>query len=312
MNQTGNLGDNIKKAFCIMKTSTDGGRQWSGFKRITPSGMTEIGACKGLYDAEHKKVLVQYAHCPSGDCSADTKSGKKKWFQMKADEDCKTFTSPKDISSMLTAGDCPVMPGTVAGNRIQLRDTHRILWGGSSHNKPCMWYSDDGGDTYKTKWVRNLDSPNEFSLVQAPDGRVYMNSRAKSGTGCGDKRVESWSSDGGLTWSDAKCSSLQAATNQNVHDCEASMTYWNGQILFFNPSTHGGPRGKMKVHCSTNGKSWSGSYSVSSTADGGYSDLITTDKNTKLLMGFSNTGASNVWAISHDLDFCKSSEEVVV
>merc|ERR1712039_746292 len=98
-----------------------------------------------------------------------TKSGKKKWYQIKSDSDGQKWSSPKDISSMLTAGDCPVMPGTVAGNRIQLRDSHRLLWGGESNYKPCFWYSDDGGETYKTTYVKNVREPAEFSLVQTKE-----------------------------------------------------------------------------------------------------------------------------------------------
>merc|ERR1712070_1263601 len=114
-----------------------------------------------------------------------------------------------------------------------------------------MGYSDDGGETYKTKYVKNVREPNEFSLVQTNEGRVYMNGRNEENIVCPDhKRRQYWSNDGGETWSGPECSPLHDSINGAGHGCEASMTYNGGTIFFLNPSSQGTQREKMKVHCS--------------------------------------------------------------
>lgn len=292
-----------------MKSSTTGGRTWANFSQVSPSGMTEIGACKGVYDANNSRIVVQYSHCPTGDCATSASEGKAKLFQISSDNEGQHWSSPKDLTSMLTAGECPEFPGQVAGNRIQLRDTHRLLWGGESKSKPCFWYSDDGGETYKTTYVTNVKQPNEFSLVQTKEGNIYMNGRNLDNKVCSDdKRREYLSKDGGKTWKGPDCSSLKDSKNGAGHGCEASMTYQGGTLFFLNPSSHGTEREKMKVHCSLDSaKTWPYSYSVQSTKVGGYSDIVVTNKGTKLLLGFDGDGSTNVWAVLIGLDWCKGS-----
>merc|ERR1712039_462318 len=192
----------------------------------------------------------------------------------------------------------------------------RLLWGGETQGKTCLWYSDDGGNTYKTTWA-NVGKPNEFSLVDAGSGNIYMNSRKGDGCSETNHRREYRSADNGITWTGPTCSPLLDAVNTHGHGCEASLTHVNGKLLFFNPSGDAqNARTHMQVHCSLDqGKSWPSKYSVSSTHDGGYSDLIYLADKTgpnPLLLGFQNSGNNNIWTVHISLGWCKTAESIVV
>jgi len=195
-----------------------------------------------------------------------------------------------------------------AGNRIQT-STGRLLWGGETTSGPCFWYSDDGGATYNTTRA-HVGKPNEFSLVETSNGVIIMNSRKGDGCSQTNHRREYRSTDNGLTWTGPTCSPLLDAVNQHNHGCEASIINAKGKLLFLNPSGSGkGARTHMKVHCSLdNGKTWPSSYAVTSTSDGGYSDLIYMPDKSKnaVMLGFNSGDNNNIVTVHIGTSWCGS------
>ena len=307
-NQTDDqLGDIMGEATCVMKSSGSHGVSWGNFTTLSPPGKTGYGECKGIWDATRNRLVVQYSFTPSGDSS---KTAGKTFYQITSTDHGKKWTTPRDLTKELAGcDDGDAKPRMMAGNRIQTM-TGRLLWGGESNGAPCFWYSDDGGDTYHTtKRQEHLQDPNEFSLVQTKSpGHIYMNSR--KGTGCSQSnhRRQYLSLDDGVTWTGPNCSTLIDAVNEHGHGCEASLTLHGSNLFFLNPSGTGtDARTDMQVHCSKDsGRSWTSKYKVSSTHDGGYSDIIhLNDKSTNpLLLGFHNSDNSNILTIFIGTSWC--------
>lgn len=302
------VGDIMGEAICVMKSSSTHGVNWGNFTTLSPEGKKGYGECKGLFDVHRRQLVVQYSHTPSGD-SAQTAG--KSFYQITSTNHGKTWSNPQNLTADISGCDAgDAKPRMMAGNRLQT-SSGRLLWGGESSGAPCFWYSDDGGKTYQvTKRQKSLNSPNEFSLVQtATAGQIYMNSRKGSGCTETNHRRQYISNDDGVTWTGPTCSSLLDAVNQHGHGCQASMTNVGGRLFFLNPGGKTGEdaRSDMQVHCSKdNGKSWGSTYHVSSTHDGGYSDLIymgDKDKN-PLLLGFQNSDHSNILTVAISLGWC--------
>ena len=284
--------DPINKNVCIMKSSKDGGYTWVNFQVISFNGWkgTYFNGCKGIYDRYRDNLLVQYAHSPPGGDELN-----KTIYQIISKDDGKTWTNPRNIDKYLSS--CKTadkkMKGRLgannAGNRIQL-DNGRLIWGtsGTLHGAICLWYSDDGGETYNATGVF-AEHTNEWSMVIADNttGLLLINSRATPGTDKEKFRKNQWSKDNGVTWSKAEESTLEDSVNKHGHGCEASLTNIDNKLFFLNPTGQGDDaRTKMVVRCSLDhGKTWPKSYHVTSTTSGGYSDLIRVNvNNDKILM----------------------------
>ena len=159
-------------------------------------------------------------------------------------------------------------------------------------------------------------SVGEFSMVVADTktGRLLVNGRQNIGRKT-KSRQNYWSSDGGLSWDGPHDSGLKGAISDNGSGCEASITNVKNVLYFFNPSG-GGPgdhpsRTNMKVQCSKdNGKSWKSSYKVTTTTEGGYSDIMGVSGGKLLLVwGIGDSNAKhpkrNMYAQTIDTSWCK-------
>ena len=80
-----------------------------------------------------------------------------------------------------------------AGEKIQTK-SGRMLWPAHSFGgHACVWYSDDGGDTYN---VSEILVGNEVSVAELGDGRILMNGRGSEYPFGPGHRVRYWSYDG--------------------------------------------------------------------------------------------------------------------
>ena len=272
LRENGLVGDSVNRNVCIMKSSQDSGDTWTNFQVTTPGGIEgkNFSGCKVVYDRIGKTLILQYFYFPSGE-SSDTRGASL--YQKTSKDHGKSWSSPENITDVLKpcAAANGAMVSGVAGNRIQT-PTGRIIFGGFGyHGQRCLWYSDDGGKTYKSNGLHG-ERTNEWSIALADNrtGRLLINSRGNP------FRENYWSGDNGLTWTDAKQSDLRDSINSHNHGCEASLTNIDNRLFFFNPSGQGkDARTKMVVRCShDHGTHWHHSYPITSTDQGGYSDML--------------------------------------
>ena len=181
----------------------------------------------------------------------------------------------------------------------------------------CLWYSEHSSSRlFRYNATKPLKpSVGEFSMVVADtrNGRLLVNGRQNMGHKT-KSRQNYWSSDGGLSWDGPHDSGLKGAVSDNGSGCEASITNVNNVLYFFNPS--GGPgkkasRTNMQVQCSKdNGQSWTSSYKVTTTTEGGYSDIMGVSGGKLLLVwGIGDSNAKNpkrnMYAQTIDTSWCK-------
>jgi hypothetical protein len=283
LSSSGRRLDPISNNKCIMKSSDDGGYNWKDFKVFSPGGFDghNYVDCKGIYDHLRKRLIIQFDH---------VRDNKHTLYQIISEDDGRSFSKPRDLSKYLKgcgAGKV-TFGGNNAGDRIQLplsmSPQGRILFGGHATHEICLWYSDDGGHSYNTTRPSHPHT-NEWSMAvaDAKSGKLLINSRA------GDQKTRKnfWSHDGGLTWDGPHESGLKDPENQHDHGCEASLINFAGILYFFNPTGSGDDsRVDMEVRCSKDhGKTWPHSYKITSTTDGGYSDMVHHDGKLLLVWG---------------------------
>ncbi|MDR0843746.1 MAG: exo-alpha-sialidase [Tannerella sp.] len=102
-----------------------------------------------------------------------------------------------------------------------------------------------------TDWKKIEINNGEFDAIQPSvlfhkDGRLQLLCRSKN-----DKIVESWSNDGGNSWSKVQATSLP---NNNSGLDAVTLSDGETQLLIYNPITEG--RNKLAVAASVDGKTW--------------------------------------------------------
>ncbi|GAA5190101.1 hypothetical protein GCM10023322_44410 [Rugosimonospora acidiphila] len=143
------------------------------------------------------------------------------------------------------------------------------------------FYSDDHGATwhigYTDDTTEGFSNPNESTLTQLTDGRVYINSRDQNGTGAGN-RVDGYSTDGGATLV-SPLHPQDTITTPVVEGSVLQVTGPNSVLLYSGPAD---PtfRAVMGIRSSTNaGVTWSAPYDLTGLP-AAYSDLVQLDNNT--------------------------------
>ena len=299
---SGTVGDNNKDAVVAMKSSGDGGFTWENFTILSPEEPTGFANGFGIYDRFNDRVLVQYQYYPGGSTAPAVNTS---YYQMTSEDDGVTWTSPVDITSQLS--NCNPDPGNMmcqsAGNKVQT-ETGRLLWAAHDHaDHVCVWYSDDGGDTYSTS---SLFAGNEVSMAVTGANRtqLLMNGR---GTlfDWQPHRADYWSEDGGATWSDPVESPLleDVTADGEADGCERSLV--NVDDVLYSAEPKGPKRTHLFINCSTDyGVTWTNGRNINNGDDGaGYSDIVGLN-NGKLLVVWENADILNFYAAQIDTDWC--------
>ena len=268
-NSTGRRLDNDKDASVIMKTSSDGGKTWGSLQTLSPQGQTHYANGAGLYDRMNKRLVVQYVFIPGG----STKPVKNAtYFQITSSDDGRTWSNPRDITRLLAAcnpGGTGNMQVQSAGSKVQT-PTGRLVWAGHDHaGHVCVWFSDDGGETYSTAPIVR---GNEVSIAVADftgnNQMLYMNGRPQDGMS--GHRAQYYSRDNGQSWEGPTQSPLMGDEGGG---CEGSVLSVHGVLYFLEPA--GKKRVAMVAHCSRDqGKTWPSSTGLNGGARGGYSGMV--------------------------------------
>ncbi len=273
--------DDDRDAMVVLKTSLDGGKTWGGFRTLSPAGARGYSNGAVLYDRLRDRIVSQYNHIPRGSTAPAFNAT---LYQRISTDDGTTWTAPRDITHFIAQCQ-PSVSNTqlvTAGSKTQTT-SGRLVFAGHAHpdathprSLVCVWYSDDGGETYRSVYT---NATNEVSVVVANTSSrtLYMNGRGTK-PGTFPHRAEYLSHDDGATWSAAaRASQLE---EDDGGECERSLVNAGGTRLF-SMEPRGKKRTQMVLSCSADGGStWPESRAVNGDRRGGYSDLVVLgDKN---------------------------------
>ena len=289
--------DNNKDCKVIMKSTFDNGQTWGNYQVLSPKNMLSYANGNGIYDRIRQKIIAQYAFIPGG---STTPAKNVSYFQIVSHDDGKSWSSPRDITRQLEGcnPDRNNMQLPSAGTKLQT-PSGRLLFPAHGHANSgvCLWWSDDGGNTYNVS--KHLIDGNEVSvaLANSKTGELIMNGRPRN---TGNYRTNYFSQDDGETWSGPTKSTIK---NDDGKGCERSLL--NIDDVLFSAEPEGRKRTKMVVRCSRDeGQTWASSNVVNGDKPGAYSDMVSMDNHT-LFMVWEDNASGNFFSAPIGLDWCK-------
>ncbi|MEV7096807.1 sialidase family protein [Amycolatopsis sp. NPDC051045] len=280
--------NDLGKIDLVMKRSIDGGKTWGELKTV----ITAFGDVKGnpapiVIPNSNRIVLLSTMQCfTSPDCNRVPRVSI-------SDDNGKTWGTPKTLTSELGFSTAPDWLATGPSHGIVLtRGAHagRLVAGMSYSNIGALIYSDDKGSTWhlgaKDKPTSSAMNPQEISVTELNDGRVYAAARnqANDGNRCladGTRnRAFAISSDGAETFSqnftfatDLVTSVVEGSTGR-MSATDTGGKY--NRLLFAAPSLCG-ERKEFRIHSSFDeGANWTGTAGSLLVwgQDAAYSDMV--------------------------------------
>lgn len=196
----------------VVKRSTDGGRTWGALKVVIEGhGDTKGNPTPIVVPGSNRIVLLSVMECYTNpDCNRVPRVSI-------SDDNGLTWAAPKVLTEQLGFSSAPSWLATGPSHGLVLtRGAHagRLVagmsynWNGKNHGS--IVYSDDKGVTWKrgaTGTGTASLNPQEISLVELADGRVYAAARNNANNddkclnGGRNNRAYAISSDGGATFS---------------------------------------------------------------------------------------------------------------
>jgi sialidase-1 len=272
----------------VMKRSTDGGKTWSALQTvIKANGDTKGNPAPIVIPGSNRVVLLSTMQCYTNpDC------GRVPRVSLSEDNG-KTWGAPRVLTTELGFSAAPSWLATGPSHGIVLtRGAHegRLVAGMSYSNIGALVYSDDNGSTWHLgatdKPAASTMNPQEISVTELADGRVYAAARnqANDGNKClldgTHNRAYAISSDGGATFSTkfTFATDLVAPTVEGS-TARMSATDTGGEydrIVFAAPSTCD-RRKELRVHSSFDeGANWTGTAGSVLVwgQDAAYSDMV--------------------------------------
>ncbi|MDQ7807711.1 sialidase family protein [Amycolatopsis sp. A133] len=287
-NEGASFCNDLGKIDLVMKRSTDGGKTWGALNTV----ITAFGDVKGnpapiVIPGSNRIVLLSTMQCfTSPDC------GRVPRVSISEDNG-KTWGAPKTLTAELGFSAAPGWLATGPSHGIVLtRGAHagRLVAGMSYSNVGALVYSDDKGSTWHLgatdKPATSALNPQEISVTELNDGRVYAAARnqANDGNRCladgTNNRAFAISSDGGATFS-SKFAFATDLVTPVVEGSTARMSATDtggkyNRIVFAAPSTCD-RRKELRVHSSFDeGANWTGTAGSVLVwgQDASYSDMV--------------------------------------
>ncbi len=262
----------------LLRRSTDGGETWSRQQVVWDDGGNTCGNPCPVVDQETGTIWLLLTHNPGDEglreiLQPGARGTRTVWVTSSGD-DGQTWAPPREITATTKKPDWDWY-ATGPGVGIQLRhgpDKGRLVIpcdysypapspedGVPSYGEPPpafgshVIYSDDHGKSWHLGG--NIQPhANECQVAELTDGRVLLNFRSYFGR---NLRGRSWSSDGGMTWSEP-----QDDPQLTEPVCQASLlrygwpdTGGRSRLLFSNPAAT--ERVRMTVRLSYDeGESW--------------------------------------------------------
>ncbi|WP_328615670.1 glycoside hydrolase [Amycolatopsis sp. NBC_00355] len=272
----------------VMKRSTDGGKTWSALQTvIKANGDTKGNPAPIVIPGSNRVVLLSTMQCYTNPAC-----GRIPRVSLSEDNG-KTWGAPKVLTTELGFSSAPSWLATGPSHGIVLtRGAHkgRLVAGMSYSTIGALIYSDDNGSTWHLgatdKPAASTMNPQEISVTELADGRVYAAARNQANDG--DKclldgthnRAYAISSDGGATFS-TKFTFATDLVAPTVEGSTARMSATDtggkyDRIVFAAPSTCD-RRKQLRVHSSFDeGGNWTGTDASLLVwgQDAAYSDMV--------------------------------------
>eukprot|EP01147_Barroeca_monosierra_P001630 gene1630-4765_t len=286
------FGDDDSDSQVVAVSSTDGGQSWHNYTVLSP-GKGFAGAA-AIYDRVRKHVVLQFQFIAGGKTSPIRNTT---YYQQISFDDGLSWSKPQDITGQLRGcqfeSDNQMIQS--AGNKVQ-SSTGRLLFAGHDHTgHVCIWYSDDGGKSYRTS---QFLQGNEISITEAEKGKLVMNGRSQQFS-WSPHRAEYWSTDDGVTWTSPSKSALKDPSDGA---CERSLLNIDNILYSSEPTLP--KRQGLVIQCSKDaGKSWESSRGINGDDSAGYSDIANA-KHGKLLVVWEYKPSGNFYAAQIGTEWC--------
>lgn len=252
-----------------IRRSVDGGATWSE-RRVIASGRGIDAVHNGILFADGDQVhLLWHVNYRRAFCATSRDEGA-------------TWSAPREITAayerlresynwtvaaagpghgLTTSKGRLMVPVWLASNKSDITSHHPSV--------VTTLYSDDHGQNWQCGEIlwgsEDFVDPNESVLAELSDGRVMINCRHETGTGC---RKVGFSPDGTGGWTGFYF-------DPRLPDpvCCAGMAQWNGRLWFSNCAC-GPQEGRVRLtvrRSEDDGRTWSHCREIA--AQGGYSDI---------------------------------------
>ena len=276
--------------------SSDHGRTWQEKERIAMewkiTGTINNGGFSFLRLQDGRLALVGHRYV------ADNKGGGLPMISFSSDNGA-SWTPARIVGKEVAPDDGWYIMNDrlkqLRNGRLLIPVAHAVVGSGPEGDlaEAGCFYSDDGGATWKlSQLVRPkgaLRGMAESCVAELPDGHILM--LARSGTGY---LVDSWSEDGGVTWSPPKNTALLSPCTSLT-----LKTLPDGRlIVFYNHVKEDSP-GSLFPRCplvyavSADGKKWSAPVIVD---DEGWNPAMPTRENIYPSICFLDEGMLAVWS----------------
>lgn len=270
----------------VMRSSTDGGKNWSPLKIIWNDGYNVCGNPAPVVDFETGEVHLLTTWNLGSDHEPDIIDGKstdtRRVFVSSSIDEGETWTEPKEITPSVkkdnwtwyATGPCHGIQLKFGTNKGRLVVPCDHIEAVTKKYFSHIIYSDNNGKTWQLGGTTPQDQVNECTVAELPDGKLLLNMRNYDRTQ--KSRKISFSEDGGKSWSDIKS---DPALIEPI--CQASLLFTeeNKMLWFLNPASETN-RVNITLKSSMDfGKSWQ-TARILHPGPSAYSDLTLLNKNT--------------------------------
>lgn len=244
----------------VLKRSLDQGKTWSAPQIAAQRGSDTIGNPCPVQDRSTGRIFLPLTCNPGNVTEAQIirrqVEARRTVFLTWSDDDGLTWAPLKEITNSVRKPDW-TWYATGPGVGIQTRRGRLLIpcdhnAEGQEGSRSHVFYSDDHGTTWQLGGGTDTISTritNECQIAELRDASLLLNMRG--GTGTGNRRCITRSTDSGLTWSQVE---PDPALPEPV--CQASLISQKGLLYFSNPASL--KRERMTVRVSKdNGRTWS-------------------------------------------------------
>lgn len=238
--------------------STDGGEKWSNAVQLVSGGKYAVWGPVLHWDAVKSELNLFYAQSGSFDVRAVNRSQVGGDINIITSKDGRSWSAPRVVLPYKSADGVEV-PKVTANKPIVLKKSGNWLlpfwqtpsnyeaeFGTKGKQAAGVLISKDGGATFQPHYVPSKEKVIENTLAETRDGSILQLFRTGSG-----HLYESWSHDGGETWSNTTKSAIPNPNAKTFMFNDAN----GDQILAYNPTSKG--RNPLALARSTdNGKTF--------------------------------------------------------